>query len=116
MAKNGEKILDALTFLFPLRLSRKKHFKRKDVREIKNNLTTVFSYVYLIISIILILLSSSLTIFMFISTNGNYTERYGNASLAGQIALMSGSFVNIVLFIISKITKNFRIFKKNSPE
>ena len=109
MANNKEKLIDSLTFLAPWHLIKTRHFSRKDVNNIKNNLAHSFSYVYLIAAAGLIILISSLAIYMRIKTNDHVIEYYGIMGLVGQIIIVLSSFFSILLIVLSKIIKKAKL-------
>ena len=109
--KNKERIIDSLIFLFPTRLVRTHHFSKKDVRNIKDNLTKSFSFVNLIIAIVLFLIIFTLFIFMQVSTNGHYAETYGVAGFVAPIVLQVGCLSTIILIILSRIVKSDKASK-----
>ena len=109
--KKKDQILDTLIFLFPARLVRTHHFSKKDVKNIKGNLTKSFSLVDLIIASVLLLIILALFIFMNISTNGHYAEKYGVASFIAAIILQAGCLSTIILIVLSRIVKSDKTSK-----
>ena len=108
--KKGQ-ILETLIFLFPTRVIKNHHFSKKDVRNIKGNLTKSFSLVDLIIASVLLLIILALFIFMNISTNGHYAETYGVASFIAAIILQAGCLSTIILIVLSRIVKSDKTSK-----
>lgn len=104
--KKRESILDTLIFLFPGRLVKTQHYSKKDVRNIRDNLTKSFSLVNLIVALILFVLMSGLLAFMMISSNGNFVAVYGATSLIGNIIIIAGSFITAILVLISRYLVN----------
>lgn len=110
MAKNHKRsFFGSITFLLPWRVIREQHLSKKDVKNVKNNMTITSSFVNLIVSILLFLLTVLLHLFMAISTRGHMVETYGFMSLMAQIILGIGSLATLILIIISKNVKNLRI-------
>ena len=109
MKKKKTSLREALSFLFPSYTIRKNHFQKKDISNIFNNLTVSFSYVYLIVSMILVVLMSSLFIYMQIDSKGQFVEKFGVMGLVGILILIGGALITIVLVVISKITKNQKL-------
>lgn len=106
MAKTRkESFHESLIFLFPGRLIRKNHLSKKDVRKIKDNLTTSLSLVYLIVGVIAAVLMAILHTVMRISSGDQYAETYGLMALVGQLFLMSSGVVVAGLVIISRFVK-----------
>lgn len=107
MAKEAKKgiLSGSLIFLFPTLLIKKNHLSKKDVKTIKGNLTTSFSQINFIVAIVLIALIAILHVFMEFDSNFHYIEVYDIMSLVGQIILVTGAIVTIVLILISKNTK-----------
>ena len=109
MSEKKKAIFDSLTFLMPLRLIKTRHFSRKDVKNIKNNLVTSFAIVYLIAGAGLALLVSALAIYMNIKVKQmgtNVIDHYGIMGFIGQIIIIACSASAVVLVILSKLIKN----------
>ena len=109
MSEKKKAIFDSLTFLMPLRLIKTRHFSRKDVKNIKDNLVTSFAIVYLIAGAGLALLVSAIAIYMNIRAKQlgtNVIDYYGIMGLIGQIIIIACSVTAVVLVILSKIIKN----------
>lgn len=98
----------SLIFLFPSLLIRKNHLTKKDVKIIKNNLTTSISLVHFIVAIVLMVLVIALHIVMRIESNNQFVEVYGQLALVGQIVLLVGGAVSVALIIISRQLKKSR--------
>ncbi len=109
MAEKKTHRFDSLTFLLPWRLIKSRHFSRKDVRNIKDYLTASFSTIYLIAAAGLAAIITGLSIYMLISTNNHYVEKYGLAALIGQIFIVFSSVASVILIIISRIVKRNRL-------
>ena len=109
MAENKKTKFDSLTFLLPLRLIKTRHFSRKDVKNIKNNLVTSFAIVYLIAAAGLALLISLLSFYMNIRAHqmgSNIIDHYGVVGLIGQIIIISCSLITVAMVVIAKVNKN----------
>lgn len=106
MAKRQkESFLESLIFLFPSRLIKKNHLSKKDVEAIKNNLTTSFSLVYLIVGAIASILMVGLHVVMQLNSNHDYVGKYGLMAFVGQLVLMVGGMIVVALVIISRNVK-----------
>ena len=99
-------VFDSLTFLFPSRLIKKKHFTKKDVKEIKQNLVISFSSIYLVAAIVLMVLVLSLVLYQHIDSGYHYIATMGVTSLIGSIIMVTGCFISGVITIFSKLTSN----------
>ena len=109
MAKSKQSFLDSLTFLLPIHLIRAKHFSRRDVKNIKEDLVKSFSYVYLATAIIMTILATGISIYLVIASNNKYVETYGIMSLIGQIELVSCSLITIAILVVTKLIKSHKV-------
>ena len=93
-------------FLNPLRLIRNKHFSKRDVRRIKDNIATTTTIIRLITSVLVFVFGAVMMVMMGAATNWKQIEVYGFGSLLAQISGMSGSFICIVLLLVSFFQKD----------
>ena len=105
MKKKKLNLRESLSFLFPSYTIKKNGFSKKDVKNISNNLTLSFSYVYLIVSLILVVLMSSLFAYMMIDSKGNFIDKYGLMGLIGLMILIFGALGTIFLVVLAKTRK-----------
>ena len=106
MKEKKEKLANSLIFMSPRRLIRSDHFTKKDVRNIKYNLTWSFSLVYMIIAAILAVLMSALYVFMSINSNNQFIEVYGLPAFFGLITVIACSGLSVILTVLSRILKD----------
>ena len=97
---------DSLSFLILSRLIKTKHYTKKDIKNIKDNLAISLSTIYLIASLVLLVLMSALFVFMHISSEGHFTAKYGAYAFAGLLFLLTGTFISSVLIIASRFVKS----------
>lgn len=112
MAKSKQSFLDSLTFLLPVHLIRAKHFSRRDVKNIKEDLVKSFSYVYLATAIIMTILATGVSVYLSITakkSGSTYIETYGVMSLIGQIELVSCSLITIAILVVAKLIKSHKV-------
>ena len=107
--KRNQLFRQRVEFLSPLRLIRNKHFTKRDVTRIKDNIATTTTVIRFITAALMLSFSSLMMVMMGAATNWNQIEVYGFGSLIAQIAGLIGYLTCIVLLIISFFQKNDRV-------
>ena len=102
-------VFETFIFLFPRRLIKNKHFSKKDVKQIKDNLASSFSLVNVLTVTVLAVLISAMVIYQNHNCGGMYVENYGLSALVGTIALAVGSVSGLIMIIIAKLTKKSKV-------
>ena len=103
--KGHQLLKQRVEFLYPLRLIKNKHFTKRDVARIKDNIATTTTMIRLISAALMFLFSSLMMVMMGAATKWNQVAVYGVGSLVAQIAGMSGSFICLSLLIASFFQK-----------
>lgn len=102
-------VLDTFIFLFPRRLIKSKHFSKKDVKQIKDNLASSFSLVNILTVTVMAVLISGMVIYQNIDCNGNYIEKYGFTAAVGTITLAVGAITGLILITLAKLSKKQKV-------
>ena len=106
--KNRSKFSQRAEFLSPLRLIHSKKLSSKDVRAVKDNISSSMAVVRLITAILMFIVTLGMMILMGTGTGWNQIQVYGLASLIAQVSSMVGCLITIILCTASFVTKNDR--------
>ena len=98
-----------LIFLLPHKVINEKHFSKRDVLQIKNNINSNLTIIRLIIAGVLYFVSMVLMISMNNATGGKQIEVYGLGSTISQIISMLACLLTISTLLISIFSKNKKL-------
>ena len=103
--KKHRRITEGLYFLYPSLIIKNKHLSKKDVYQIKGNISLNFSLVRIIVAILLYAVSFGMTLFMQQQSGGHQIEMYGYFSVVAFITSMVGCLSTAIVIVISLILK-----------
>ena len=104
--KGHQLLKQRVEFLYPLRLIKNKHFSKRDVARIKDNIATTTTIIRFITAVLLFVFAAVQMVMMGVASNWHQIEVYGFSSLLAQIAGMSGCFLCATLLTVSFFQKN----------
>ena len=103
--KQRSKLRQRSEYLYPLRVIKKNHLSKKDVRHIKDNISLNTTIIRLIVAALLMVVATGMFLMMNLKTQWRQIEVYGLSSLIAQILSFTFCLTTIVLTIISYFIK-----------
>ena len=103
--KRKDRSTEGLYFLNPSLIIRNKNLSKKDVYQIKGNISLNFSLIRIIIGILLYAVSFGMTLFMDQQSGGRQIEVYGYFSVVAFITSMVGCLLSAIIIVVSLILK-----------
>ncbi|MBQ9457545.1 MAG: diguanylate cyclase [Bacilli bacterium] len=88
--------------LSPMTVIRKNHLSKKDVNRIKRHLSAKTAFTSLIVAFVTFALGLGIFLYESISTNWSQTAVYGINAVIGQVIIIVGSLITILLYFAAK--------------
>ena len=103
--KQKNKLFEGFVFLFPQSVIKNKYLNKKDVKNVKDNISHNFVIIRFIASLVIYILVMALMIYMNAASNGDMVSKYGFFSIVSQISSMFGCLVCFIFELLVILLK-----------